>query len=59
MSCQAQDVDNSDDDEWLDHIDFSKPVKVTMKDRRTDRELYIEMLKVYPLAKPKIYVKLF
>lgn len=46
MSCQAQDVDNSDDDdEWLDHIDFSKPVKVTMKDRRTDRELYIEMLK--------------
>ena len=45
MSCQAQDVDNSDDDEWLDHIDFSKPVKVTMKDRQTDRELYIEMLK--------------
>lgn len=41
-------VDNSydhDDDEQLDRIDYSKPIKVTMQDRRTDRELYIEMLK--------------
>ena len=46
MSCHAEAVDNcDDDDEWLDHIDFSKPVKVTMQDRRTDRDIYIEMLK--------------
>ena len=49
MSCQAPAVDNFDDDEeWMDHIDWSKPFKVTAEkpvDRRTDRELYIEMLK--------------
>jgi len=45
MSCQAPDVDNFDDEEWLDKIDYSKPFKLTMQDRRTDRDLYIEMLK--------------
>ena len=49
MSCQAPAVDNFDDDEeWMDHIDWSKPFKVTAEknvDRRTDRDLYIEMLR--------------
>ena len=39
-------MDNFDDnDEWMDHIDCSKPLKLSMQDRRTDRDWYIEMLK--------------
>ena len=45
MSCQSPDVDNSDDEEWLDQIDYSKPLKLSMQDRRTDRDIYIEFLK--------------
>ena len=45
MSCQAPDVDNSDDDVWLDQIDYSKPLKLTTQDRRTDRDIYIEFLR--------------
>ena len=45
MSCPAPDVDNSDDDAWLDQIDYSKPLKLSMQDRRTERDWYIDMLK--------------
>lgn len=48
MSCQAEDVDNFDDDELSDPVDYSKPIKVKMQtpvDRRTDRDIYIEILK--------------
>lgn len=55
MSSQAPDVDNSDDDdEWMDHVDWSRPIKVTMAQPvqadmtgqdKTDKELYIEMLR--------------
>ena len=53
MSCQAEDVDNPDDD-WMDHIDWSKPIKVTAASSMqqimtgqdmTKRDQYIEMLK--------------
>lgn len=52
-SCQAADVDNSDDDAWMDGIDWSKPIKVTMQkpdntdttgQDKTDRDIYIEIL---------------
>ena len=39
------DEDYDEDDDWIDHVDWSKPIKLTMEDRRTDRDLYIEMLK--------------
>ena len=45
MSCQASDVDNSDDEEWLEQIDYSKPLKLSIQDRRTERDWYIDMLK--------------
>ena len=48
MSCQAEDVDNFDDDELSDPVDYSKPIKVKVQtpvDRRTDRDIYIEILK--------------
>ena len=44
----AQDVDNLDDDEWLEQVNYSRPIKVKMEqpeDRRTDRDIYIEFLK--------------
>ena len=44
-SCPAPDVDNYDDDVWLDQIDYSKPLKLTTQDRRTDRDIYIEFLR--------------
>jgi hypothetical protein len=44
----AQDVDNLDDDEWLEQVNYSRPIKVKMEqpeDRRTDRDIYIEFLR--------------
>lgn len=48
----ASAVDNSydedDDDEWMEHIDYSKPFRVTAQepqDRRTERDEYIDLLK--------------
>ena len=46
QSCHIQEAqDYDEDDDWIDHVDWSKPIKLTMEDRRTDRDLYIEMLK--------------
>ena len=53
-SSPAADVDNSDDDAWMDGIDWSKPIKVTMQKTensdmtgqdKTDRDIYIEILR--------------
>ena len=47
-------MDNSDNDDWMDRIDWSKPIKVTMQtpqhrvmtgQDKTDRDIYIEILK--------------
>ncbi len=53
-SLKGANVDNSDDDAWMDRIDWSKPIKVTMqtpqhkvmtRSDKTDRDIYIEILK--------------
>ena len=53
-SCPAADVDNSDDDAWMDGIDWSKPIKVTMQkpensdktgQDKTDKDIYVEILR--------------
>ena len=53
-SLKGANVDNSDDDDWMDRIDWSKPIKVTMqtpqhkvmtRPDKTDRDIYIEILK--------------
>ncbi len=53
-SLKGVNVDNSDNDDWMDRIDWSKPIKVTMQtpqhkvmtgQDKTDRDIYIEILK--------------